>query len=63
LDLALAYARNRDFAPAIQAAQEFLESDTLSIPGRLALANVYFMAQRLPEGRAECERILLVAAY
>lgn len=58
LDLALAHARNRDFPPAIRAAQQFLESEPQSVPGRLALANVYFMAQRLSDSRAECERIL-----
>jgi tetratricopeptide (TPR) repeat protein len=58
LDLALAHARNRDFAPAIHTVQQFLESEPISIPGRLALANVYFMAQRFPESRAECEHVL-----
>jgi Flp pilus assembly protein TadD len=58
LDLALAHARNRDFPPALRAAQQFLESEPISIPGRLALANVYFMAQRFAESRTECERVL-----
>jgi tetratricopeptide (TPR) repeat protein len=47
LELSEAYARNRDFPRAIRAAQEFLESEANSIPGGLALANAYFMAQKL----------------
>jgi tetratricopeptide (TPR) repeat protein len=58
LDLSQAYAHNRDFPPAIRVAQQFLESEPDSIPGRLTLANAYFMAQRFPESRAECERVL-----
>jgi tetratricopeptide (TPR) repeat protein len=58
LDLSQAYAHNRNFPPAIRVAQQFLESEPDSIPGRLTLANAYFMAQRFPESRAECERVL-----
>ena len=56
LDLAAAHAHNRDFPPAIHAVQQFLEAEPISIPGRLALANVYFMAQQFPESRADANR-------
>lgn len=58
LDVAQAQARNRDFPSAVHAAQQFLASEPGSIPGRLALANVYFMAQRFAETRAECQQVL-----
>ncbi len=58
LDLSQAHAHNRDFPPAIRAANQFLESEPNSIPGRLTLANAYFMAQRFREALAECERVL-----
>jgi tetratricopeptide (TPR) repeat protein len=51
LELSRTYARKRDFDRAISTAQEYLKTDPASVPGRLALANAYFMAQRLTEAR------------
>jgi tetratricopeptide (TPR) repeat protein len=42
-------ARQREFESAILAARQFLSLEPGSIAGELALANAYFMAQRLPE--------------
>jgi tetratricopeptide (TPR) repeat protein len=60
LDLSQAQAHNRDFPQALHTAQRFLELEPNSIPGRLALANVYFMAQKFSESKAECERVLRI---
>jgi tetratricopeptide (TPR) repeat protein len=58
VELSYAHTRRRDFPSAIGAAEEYLERDPASIPGRLALANALFMGQRLPEARAQTLKIL-----
>jgi tetratricopeptide (TPR) repeat protein len=58
LELSRTYASKRDFDRAISTAQQYLKTDPMSIPGRLTLANAYFMAQRLTEARALAQEIL-----
>ena len=58
LDLARAYTYQRAFPLAIQAAQQFTELEPGSAAGRLALANAYFVAQRLPDALREAEQVL-----
>ncbi|MGE5648221.1 MAG: tetratricopeptide repeat protein [Acidobacteriota bacterium] len=58
LELSMANTYKRDFPQAITAARQFLEMEPGSMEGRLALANAYFMAQRLPDSLREAEMIL-----
>jgi tetratricopeptide (TPR) repeat protein len=58
LELSQAYAAQRAFPLAIQAAQHFVELEPASTAGRLALADAYFRAQRLPEALREAEHVL-----
>lgn len=58
LELSEVNVRRREFDQAIGAAKQFLELEPGSIPGELALANAYFMAQRLPEALQHAESIL-----
>ncbi|PYT32981.1 MAG: hypothetical protein DMG58_09040 [Acidobacteria bacterium] len=58
LELSEAQARARHFPEAIRTAQQFLESQHGSIPGRLALANAYFMAQCFEEARQQAALVL-----
>lgn len=58
LELSEAQARGRHFPEAIRTAQQFLEKQRGSVPGRLALANAYFMAQRFDEARQEAALVL-----
>jgi tetratricopeptide (TPR) repeat protein len=51
LDLSRTYTSKRDFGRAISAAQEYLKQDPNSVPGKVALANAYFMAQRFTEAK------------
>src|ERR1700722_4760888 len=47
LELSQAEIGRKDFDAAISAAQQFLDLEPRSTAGQLALANAYFMAQRL----------------
>ena len=58
IELSEAQARLREFDLAIRSVREFLEWEPGSVPGRLALAGYYLMAQRLPEAKREAEEIL-----
>jgi len=58
LDLSDAQAHGRHFPEAIRAAQQFLDRQRGSIPGMLALANAYFMAQRFDEARQQVALVL-----
>jgi len=58
LELSDAQAHGRHLPEAIRASQQFLESQPGSMPGRLALANAYFMAQRFDEARQEIALVL-----
>jgi tetratricopeptide (TPR) repeat protein len=58
IDLSQAQAHLRKFDLAIQSLQTYLESQPESISARLALANVYFMAQRLAEAKREASVVL-----
>jgi len=58
IELSEAQARLREFDLAIRSVQEFLEGEPGSVPARLALANYYLMAQRLPEAKREAEGVL-----
>jgi tetratricopeptide (TPR) repeat protein len=58
LDLSLANTYLRHLPEAIQAAQQFVELEPGSIPGRLALANAYLLAQKLPEALREAGEVL-----
>jgi tetratricopeptide (TPR) repeat protein len=58
LELSRTYASKRDFDRAISTAQQYLKVEPTSVPGRLALANAYFMAQRLSEARELALQIL-----
>jgi tetratricopeptide (TPR) repeat protein len=58
IELAEAQAHLRQFDLAIRSVREFLEQQPGSTPGRLALANVYLMAQRLADAKREAEGIL-----
>jgi tetratricopeptide (TPR) repeat protein len=60
LELSRTYASKRDFDRAISTAQQYLKNDPASIPGRLTLANAYFMAQRLTEARTLALQILQI---
>jgi tetratricopeptide (TPR) repeat protein len=60
LELSRTYASKRDFDRAISTAQQYLKNDPTSIPGRLTLANAYFMAQRLTEARTLALQILQI---
>lgn len=51
LEISRVQTLKRDFEHAINAAQEYLKQDAGSVEGMLALANAYFMAQRLTEAR------------
>jgi tetratricopeptide (TPR) repeat protein len=55
---ALAYINHSQ--QALEILQELLGSDPSSIPGRLALANVYLIAQRLGEAKREVESVLAI---
>ena len=58
IELSQAQAHLRQFDPAIQSLQAYLKQEPESIPAQLALANVYFMAQRLAEAKREAEGVL-----
>ena len=58
LGLSEANAYRREFRLAIEAGRHYLELEPESVPGKLALANAYFMAQHLPEALAEAEAVL-----
>src|SRR6266851_9006108 len=58
LELSEAQAHSRHFPEAIRAAQQFLDRQRGSVPGMLALANAYFMAQRFDEARQETALVL-----
>lgn len=58
LDLSRVDAHLRDFPAAIRDAQRFLELEPASQDGRLALANAYFMAQRLQDALREAGTVL-----
>lgn len=58
LQLSEVNARQRHFDAAILAAKQFLDLEPGSTAGELALANAYFMAQRLPESLQEVRSIL-----
>jgi len=61
IELSEAQARLREFDLAIRSIREFLEGEPESVPVRLALANYYLMAQRLPEAKLEAEAVLRTA--
>jgi tetratricopeptide (TPR) repeat protein len=58
IDLSQALAHLRQFDLAIGSLREFLDQQPASTPGRLALANVYLMAQRFADAKRESEGIL-----
>ncbi len=57
-EMAQALAYTNQLQPAIGALQEFLQAEPSSIPGRLALANVYLIAQRLADAQREASKVL-----
>src|SRR5579859_2109236 len=58
LELSDAQAHGRHFPEAIRTAQQFLDRQRGSVPGMLALANAYFMAQHFEEARQEVALVL-----
>ena len=58
IELSEAQAHSRQTDLAIRSAQEFLEQEPTSVRARLALANVYLMAQRFADAKGEAQRIL-----
>ncbi|HWB98959.1 MAG TPA: tetratricopeptide repeat protein [Bryobacteraceae bacterium] len=58
LEISQVQAQRREFDSAIEAARRYLDLEPGSIPGKLALANSYFMAQRLPDALAQAEAVL-----
>jgi tetratricopeptide (TPR) repeat protein len=61
LDASRSSVEGRDFPEAIRAARQFLDLEKDSVEGKLALANAYFMAQRLPDALEWAENILKTA--
>jgi tetratricopeptide (TPR) repeat protein len=59
LKVSVANLRQRAFEAGIRAAQKYVELTPGSTLGTLALANAYFMAQRLPEALREAKAILI----
>lgn len=60
LELSQANAQRKEFGLAIQAALRYVELEPSSVPGKLALANAYFLAQRLPEALDQAEGVLKI---
>lgn len=58
LELSHACALDQQFDRAIEAAQQFNQSEPPSPAGRVALGNAYFMALRLPEALREAQQAL-----
>jgi tetratricopeptide (TPR) repeat protein len=58
LDLAQAHLARKDFGEALSLAQTFLKGEPASVPGRVMLADAYFMAGRLKEALAAADRAL-----
>ena len=58
LELSEALVATKAFDEAIAAAKSYVDGEPKSLPGRLALANAYFMAQRLTDARSQAEEIL-----
>jgi tetratricopeptide (TPR) repeat protein len=58
LELSRARTLERNFEQAIAAARQYLETDSGSVPGKLALANAYFMDQRFQEARATAVQVI-----
>jgi len=58
LQLSEVHLRLREFDQAIQAARQFLDLEPASTIGKLALANAYFMGQRLIEAQRQTSAIL-----
>jgi tetratricopeptide (TPR) repeat protein len=61
LRLSEAESRRHDGAEAIGAANRFLALEPSSVPGRVALANAYFMAQRFPDALRTAESVLEIS--
>jgi protein O-GlcNAc transferase len=51
LELSHVQTLKRDFDGAISSAHRYLQANDRSVPGMIALANAYFMAQRLQQAR------------
>jgi tetratricopeptide (TPR) repeat protein len=58
IELSQAQAHLGLFDSAIRSARQFLDQEPKSIPGRVALANVYLMAVRLADAKREARGIL-----
>jgi tetratricopeptide (TPR) repeat protein len=62
LDASRSSAQARDYPEAIRAARQFVDLEKGSVEGKLALANAYFMAQRLPDALEYAESVLKTEA-